>query len=153
MGEDLRASTAGERLALKAAVRRAAKMAGGGASVQHALRVGEADLSRYGSPEHAARHCPIDVALDLDREAGAPVIVAALAGLLGYRLVLVDAEPAQGVTPDDISAVTVETAEAVKALCDRLGKGPASAADKAAIHKEIEEAVAALRTAQAHVGV
>lgn len=60
--EPIRQTTPEHRLALKGAVRRALKLAGGAASVQHATRVGDGDLSRYGSPDHADRHCPIDVA-------------------------------------------------------------------------------------------
>lgn len=85
---DLRKTTGDDRLSLKAAVRRALALAGGGESVQHATRVDNSSLSRYGSvsEEHQKNHCPIDVALDLDLEAGRPVIVEVMARRLGCEL-------------------------------------------------------------------
>ena len=87
MPDTMRNTTPQERLALKAAVRRAVKLAGGGANAQHATRVAEPALSKYSSSGEPAHHCPVDIALDLDREAGAPVILSALAELQGFSLV------------------------------------------------------------------
>lgn len=85
---DLRKTTGPVRQALKAAVRRALILAGGGDSVQYATRVKAPALSRYASSqeEHQENHCPIDVALDLDLEAGQPVITTLMARAQGYDL-------------------------------------------------------------------
>lgn len=85
---ELRKTTGELRSALKAAVRRVLTLSGGGDSVQYATRVKAPALSRYGSThdEHADNHCPIDVAMDLDLEAGQPVILAAMAKAQGYEL-------------------------------------------------------------------
>lgn len=94
---DLRKSTGPMRLAIKSAVRRAILMAGGGESVQHSTRVKAAALCRYGLPgdEHADNHCPLDVALDLDLEAGTPVILSALAEAHGYKLEKIDPQASE----------------------------------------------------------
>lgn len=147
--DDMRASTPDERRALKAAVRRSCKIAGGAASVQHATRAGEVDLSRYASTEHADRHCPIDVAIELDREAGSPVIVSAMAALLGYRLVAEDAKGAEPLSMRDVAQVTTEAAQLVSAVAEASGDGKIDPHEVNNIDKEAEEAVAAIRQLQA----
>lgn len=144
----LRASSPEEHLALKSAVKRCAKLAGGAASVQHMTRVGEAELSRYGAPDHADRHCPIDVAIDLDREAGHPVILEAMAALLGYRLVAAEAEPAEPVSPRDLARIGTETAGFVAAVAEAGEDGKIDAVEERRIDMEAEEAIGAIRKVQ-----
>lgn len=147
--DDLRVSTPDERLALKASVRRSCKLGGGAASVQHSTRVGEVDLSRYGSKDHADRHCPIDVALELDREAGSPVIVSSMAALLGYRLVAADAEGSEPLSMRDVAQVSTEAAQLIGAIAEAGSDGKFDAVEVGNIDKEAEEAVAAIRRVQA----
>jgi hypothetical protein len=71
--------------ALKAAVRRAVKMAGGCHAAAEVVRVDAARLSRYGNID-APEFAPIDVCFELDRAAGSPEIARALAGLEGCDL-------------------------------------------------------------------
>ena len=149
--DELRASTPDDRRALKAAVRRAGKLAGGFASVCHVTRVGESDLSKYAGIDHADRHCPVDVALELDREAGSPVIVATMAGLLGYRLVSAGAAASGGVCLREVARVAVESADVVAAVAAALADGKLDAADLTLIDREVEEACKVLRSVQARV--
>jgi hypothetical protein len=72
--------------ALKAAVRRAVKLAGGPSAAAAAVRVDAPRLSRYGNPD-APEFAPIDVCCDLDRAAGDHVILRALADIIGCDLV------------------------------------------------------------------
>lgn len=146
-----RASTPEQRLALKAAVRRALKLAGGAASFQHATRVGESDLSRCASPDQADRHLPIDVALDLDGEAGSDVVLSAMAAARGYRLVRETPGPVGELTAVDLGLMAGECGDAVRALADAMADGRFDEAERRAVHKEIEEAVAAIRRVQARV--
>ena len=149
---ELRETTPQERRALSLSVKRAAKLGGGAASVQHMTRVGEADLSRYGAPDQDDRHCPIDVAVELDRMAGGPVIVAAMASMLGYRLVA----EARGAGADlclrEVGRITSESAEVVSAILDAMSDGRLCEADRRRINMEIEEACRVLRTVQARMG-
>jgi hypothetical protein len=146
--DDMRASTPDERRALKAAVRRSCKIAGGAASVQHSTRAGEVDLSRYASTEHPDRHCPIDVAIELDREAGSPVIVSAMAALLGYRLVAEGAKGAEPLSMRDVAQVSTEAAQLISAVAEASVDG-IDASEVSNIDKEAEETVAAIRRLQA----
>ncbi|NMG39836.1 hypothetical protein GRZ55_11330 [Chelativorans sp. ZYF759] len=149
---ELRETTPQERRALSMSVRRAAKLGGGAASVQHMTRVGEADLSRYGAPEQDDRHCPIDVAVDLDRMAGGPVVVAAMATLLGYRLVA-EARPANGdLCLREIARIGSESAEVVAAILHAMADGTLCEADRRRINMEIEEACRVLRSVQGRLG-
>lgn len=147
MKGELRASTPAERLALKAAVKRASKLAGGAASVQHVTRVCESDLSRYAGAEYEDRHCPVDVALDLDREAGHPVILSALAAILGYRLVAAEGAGDGGIGAADIAALFQENAEFAEAAA--AGASRITATELGRIERGAERAVAAVRRVEA----
>ncbi len=74
------------QIALKAATRRAVKMAGGSVAASKDLRVDQGRLSNYGNPE-SALYAPVDVAFDIDRLAGDHVILRAWADLCGFDLV------------------------------------------------------------------
>jgi hypothetical protein len=71
--------------AFKAAVRRAVKMAGGCEAAADATRVDAPRLSRYGNID-APEFAPIDVCFDLDKAAGDPVVLRAMADLYGFDL-------------------------------------------------------------------
>jgi hypothetical protein len=146
--EDMRASTPDDRLALKAAVRRAAKLAGGAASVQHMTRASESDLSKYASSEHADRHCPIDVAIELDREAGSPVILAAMAQLVGYRLVALERDGEEEIDMRDLARIAVDASRVIEDVTRALENGDIDAAEDRQIAIDIETSVRDLRVLQ-----
>jgi hypothetical protein len=79
------------QFALKAAVRRAVKMAGGCSAATEVVRVDAGRLSRYGNVE-APEFAPVDVCYELDRAAGDPVILRAWADLFGFELVARNAD-------------------------------------------------------------
>ncbi|WP_062233117.1 hypothetical protein [Aureimonas sp. N4] len=143
---DLRKSTGDMRLALKAAVRRAISLSGGGRSVENSTRVSHSVLSRYGLPEHPDQHCPLDVAVDLDLEAGQPIILAALAEALGYDIVR--REP---VAPSDmpwcakISMMVQQDGRVTSAILDAVADGEISAAEARCIVPELEREIDLLR--------
>jgi len=80
-----RASTEQQRLALKAAARRAISLCGGGDSLAQITRIKAPQLSRCASPDYAD-FMPVDVALDADIDCGKPVFLAAMAALEGYSI-------------------------------------------------------------------
>lgn len=138
----MRPSTEHDRAALKAAVRRAMKRAGGGDSFCHSTRVGAPTLSYYANPGRDDMHIPVDVAIDLDREAGAPVVAAEMARMLGYRLVPLDAVDG-GPDMSDLAAVAGESADVVRKFADALADGAIDRLERADLSAEIDEARAA----------
>jgi hypothetical protein len=77
--------------ALKAATRRAVKMAGGPVAASESLRVDQGRLSKYGSNGDPL-YVPIDVAFELDKMAGDNVILRAMSDLFGFDLVARDVD-------------------------------------------------------------
>jgi hypothetical protein len=151
MSERMRPSSPQDRLALKAAVRRAAVFGGGAASVQYATRVDESDLSRYSNPAYPERHCPLDVALDLDLEAGQPVILSAFAAAQKFRLVPEQRGAAGSLGPHDVAKLCTEHADLMRSIAAALDDSTINSAEAREIHREIEELMAVLRDLQGRV--
>lgn len=133
---------------LKAATAEAVKLSGG-SQFESRTRVRRAALSKYGARPGATTepdaYMPLDVALELDRYNGAPLIAATLAGMLGYRLVPEAQAEAEELQLSDAAAIAKETGDVVNALLAVLTAGKEiSAADRQAILKEITEAKQAL---------
>ncbi|KQT70578.1 MULTISPECIES: hypothetical protein [unclassified Aureimonas] len=146
---DLRKSTGAMRLAIKAAVRRALTLAGGGESVQHATRVNGASLSRYASanPDHELNHAPIDVVLDLDLEAGQPVILAAFADAQGYDIVRRERPDTASDMPwcAKMGILSKQDSAVLGQIGDALADGKISPAEGRCIVDEIEKEELLLR--------
>lgn len=106
-------------------------------------RVDAAQLSKYGSAAHPDSHMPIDVAVDLCRDIGAPLIVEEMARLLGYRLVPVEMDEAGEVGPQDLAEVHRETSEVVQTLATAL-PDRIDGSERRALRKEISEGITAL---------
>ena len=152
MPDTMRNTTPQERLALKAAVRRAVKLAGGGANAQHATRVAEPALSKYSSSGEPAHHCPVDIALDLDREAGAPVILSALAELQGFSLVRGRGAEAAAFSLADVAPIASSFAATLEAVTAALADGRLDAAERRALGQHLADLLKAVTAAQARVG-
>lgn len=146
----MRAIKNDETNGLKAAVRRSVDLAGGGAKFSLVTRVNGPTISKYGKPEDWANdkkedigNLPgIDVAVECDREAGSPIIVGAMAELLGYRLVPLDgpdnAEP-PAVTIKDALLLANEAGDAVRELTLALDDDRMSADEKIRVLRELEQ--------------
>lgn len=134
-----------ERIALKAVTRRALQMAGGPDSFSQATRVKTAALSKYGAGQEEASFLPIDVALDLDRDIGTPVVTEALASALGYRLVAKGDGADKTLCYRDIRAVSREMHELVDAAMLAQEDGDVSPEELRSILKEGEDAIQAIR--------
>ena len=147
--ELIRVSTVHERLTIKAAVRRALNLAGGGECFSHATRVDAPRLCRYAS-QNDPQHMPVDVVLELDREAGSPVIVGQLAALLGYQLVHSKSDP-RPVDGALAARLARETSEVTITLIEALNDGAISPRERNVLLKEITEAQAALHDLSARL--
>lgn len=144
-----------EGLALKAATRRAVEMAGGSDSFSLVTRVGQGQLSKYGltTEEHAASFMPIDIALEADKEAGAPVIVERMAALLGYRLVKADGEaPRDGLALADVARLSARVGTLCETTADALADGHVSPGEERDIQREIFKIKAQIAKIEAKTG-
>lgn len=140
-----------QQMTLKAATRRAVDMAGGGDSFQHVTRAKGYALSRYGSTneENLDKFMPIDVAVEADIEAGSPIIAAAMAEMLGYRLVPNEAKSGPAsvapISVHDALKIANEAADVVKAITDALySDNLIDAAEEKVITREIDEVMRSL---------
>lgn len=143
-------------MTLKAAIRRAIEIAGGARSFAAVTRIKEGNLSKYGSPneEHAETFMPIDVAVEADLEAGSPIIVSAMAEMLGFKLVPINGvdENATVVTAADALNIANETGDVIRSITSALADGKICAADRKDITREVDEAVKALKIVLKKVG-
>lgn len=105
--------------ALKAAVRRSTKEAGGQEAACGLTRLkSHTTIGGYGRAQNP-EHCPIDVAVILDREAGAPHILRAMAEAL--RCVVIEL-PCAKASPEwyrRLAEITTQTGQAL----DAFGRG------------------------------
>jgi hypothetical protein len=143
---------------LKAAPARAMKLAGGAAVVQHSTRVNEATLSKYAStsPDNDKNFVPVDVAVEIDMLAQSPIIVGAMAEMLGYRLVPNEdaAAEARPLTVHDALVIANEAADVVKAITEALANdGEIDAAEDRIITREVDELVRVLKNTLRNVSV
>jgi hypothetical protein len=112
----LRLSSDHERNALKSAVRSALSLIGPAKQLVAVSRISEGYLSKCMNRD-LPDFLSVDVALEADRLAGAPVITAAMADLLGYRLVPIKGEAGQAFDADkglDIVSDAVATAQSMR---------------------------------------
>lgn len=145
-------------LTLKAASRRSIDQAGGGDAFQHVTRVKAGALSKYATAgeETFDKFMPIDIAVECDLEANSPIIVSAMAAMLGYQLVPADgaatANVAAPVTLIDALKIANEAADVVRTITEALDNGDVDALEKRTITREIDEAIKALQCVQRRIG-
>jgi hypothetical protein len=133
--------------ALRAATRRAIKLAGGPVAAAKDLRVDQGRLSNYGSPD-GSLYVPIDVAFEVDQLAGDPVILRAWADLMGFELVARNADAAA--TRD----LTVAAGQVARESGELISATIEAAADGAITPREaraIDEAAADLEEKVVHI--
>lgn len=143
---------------LKAATRRSLDQAGGGDAFQHVTRVRANALSSYASPneDKADKFIPVDVAVECDLEANSPIIIAAMAAMLGYKLVPCDAALApvnpDAVTGRDALKVMRKAADVAQEIDEATQDDHIDAAERRAINREIDELVKTLQCVQRRIG-
>lgn len=105
----------------------------GVSAFQHMTRVKVPALSKYGSAgeEHQQDFMPVDIAIEADRAAGEPVIVAEMARLLGYRLVKDDEQERAGLTPSMLLSAAGQFGRTIEAASKALDDGRVDAAERA----------------------
>ncbi|HWD12127.1 MAG TPA: phage regulatory CII family protein [Pseudochrobactrum sp.] len=149
----IRPTTEQDRQALKAAVRRLLPMAGGVSAFEKVTRVNASALSRYGAPDEAINHMPIDVAMDLMIDTRSNGIVSIMAAQLGYKLVSLGNQNFGNTLPDigDMSRLSKSVSDVMQEYAQAIADGSITPREKQQIDIEIEEAVQMLRAFQRKV--
>ncbi|MDM8344164.1 hypothetical protein P8H26_02025 [Pseudochrobactrum sp. sp1633] len=149
----IRPTTEQDRQALKAAVRRLLPMAGGVSAFEKVTRVNASALSRYGAPDEAINHMPIDVAMDLMLDTRSNGIVSIMAAQLGYKLVSLGNQNFGNTLPDigDMSRLSKSVSDVMQEYAQAIADGSITPREKQQIDIEIEEAVQMLRAFQRKV--
>lgn len=112
---------------------------GGPVAFAEVTRPKVATLSKYASEsdDNAATIMPIDVALDLDKAAGTPIVTAKMAAALGYDLVPKIAGMAGGrLTEGDALDVMTEAMDFVRSIRAALADGKICDADRAYLQRD-----------------
>ncbi|WP_313194627.1 phage regulatory CII family protein [Shinella zoogloeoides] len=143
---------------LKAATRRSLDQAGGGDAFHHVTRVRANALSSYASAneDKADKFIPVDVAVECDMEANSPIIVAAMAAMLGYKLVPCDAALGpvnpDAVTGRDALKVLRKAADVAQEIDEATQDDHIDAGERRSINREIDELVKTLQCVQRRIG-
>lgn len=106
--------------AIKTATRTAIKACGGLDSISRAVRVGITQLSDYCNREKASV-VPVDVAVELDKEAQEPLILSVMAQAEGFALVPV--KFGNGLLPHDMGKFAKATSEVLQKGFESMADG------------------------------
>lgn len=131
-----------EIVAIKQHTKRYVEMAGGAEFFAPVSRLKKAAISNYGSPSDPSV-IRADVALAIDREIEAPMMIGFLASLLGYRLVPVEEDAPSPLGVEDLADVAKETGDVVQKLALALAGG-VDAHENRDLRVEVSEAIASL---------
>lgn len=143
--------TAPDYAAIKNAVRRALRQAGGGLrELAGMTRLSAAQLSRFGDL-NSDQWVPLDVALDLDSLAGEPVITRTLAELLGYDLVPCTAVVAQGRLMEHLAGLARESGDVLASISVALADGRLTPNELTLIEANLADLDAQVQAARATV--
>ncbi|SDA39200.1 phage regulatory CII family protein [Sinorhizobium sp. NFACC03] len=137
---------------LKADTEACYKLGGGVTGFEPLTRVTTGKLSEYASfdERNKKRLIPIDVAIEADRRAKSPVIVKAMARLLGFDLTpMSQRERSTALTEADAHRVLYEATDVARAILDAFRDGNVDALDRKTIRKELREAIRALEEVDA----
>jgi hypothetical protein len=145
MTADSRPFTRADYLAIKAATRRACEEAGPLKEIAAATRVDAPQLSRYGNVEEPS-FVPVDVAMDVDRLAGKPTILAAYAQVCGFALVPHELHAHACRLFDHVAEIARDMSAVVAELAEQKPETPARAR---AIEDKTAAAIDALGALQA----
>jgi hypothetical protein len=122
-------------------------LAGGNTLFQHSTRVVVSQLSKYASlnEDDEKSYMPIDVAVDLDRAAGSPIITGTMAQLLGFRLEPLSAAVAEGdkLSERDAHKLLSEAMDVSQALLAAFADGRIDALERKRLRVELREVIRA----------
>lgn len=152
-GNLIRPSSDHDRAALKLAVKRLLKCAGGQAHAAEATRVSTAQLNGYANPHMPDCHMPIDILADLTIDADCAVVLEALCRIGNGAFVPLPRAGARGRWGHEVGEAVREGAEAAAALCAAMaddGDVTAGEIRERRIIEELSEAIEALCVLRQH---
>ncbi|MCX5495398.1 hypothetical protein OSH11_11830 [Kaistia dalseonensis] len=127
--------------ALKAATRRLVDACGGQESAASITRVSHQTISRYRLADRAEDFIPADVLLDLEADAGDPIVTRQLAARQGWTIVRAHAQATGATLVQSIGQITQETSDVVIAVTGGLADGDFDARDIDLTIPEIDQAI------------
>jgi len=149
-----RPTTEQDRAAIKAAVRRLIRNAGGQTEAAACTRVGQPALSRYGSVTHPDDQMPVDVLMDLTIDADDPDAIRTLCRLANGVFVPQPLARACATNwPAAVGASVRRGAEAAEAICTALnddGRVTPEEIEDLEIHDKLSAAIEALVVLQTY---
>ncbi|WP_414901134.1 phage regulatory CII family protein [Rhizobium cremeum] len=148
----MRPSTEHDRARLKASTRAAIIAAGKAKQLAACSRVNEPQISRYVGGDYPD-FMPLDVILDCELLAGQPVMTAALADMLGYRLVPIAGGDETSLTLDHVLDAVNAVGELLRAFRDGHSDGHLDEAERREITNCFNESMKSLQDGlRAHTG-
>lgn len=135
-------------ISLKGATEASFKLGGGLTSFALLTRVGVSTLSKYASVSEEFRDnvIPVDIAVEADRRAGSPIIIAEAAQQLGYGLSPLASQVAgKPVTEAAALKVLHEANDVSRAIVAAMADGKIDALDRKKIAQETREAIRAMQ--------
>lgn len=142
----MRISNEHERNTLKSAARRALALIGPAKQLAAVSRVSEGYLSKCLNRD-LPDFLPLDVALEADRLAGAPVITSAMADMLGFRLVPVAGAEAQTFGAAEAFDLVSRAVALTESVRDADADGHRDMAERRTIANQIQAQIKALQDA------
>jgi hypothetical protein len=130
--------------ALKTATHALITEVGGLPAAASVCRVSVPRLSEYQSRNHPESLMPIDVVLQLEAVAGAPIVTGALARLQGHTLASPDAAPVPAIGRS-VAALARHAGEVGAQYLDASADGRIDPAERAALMQQAEHAARALQ--------
>lgn len=143
-------TTDAERRGLKTGFRALVQACGGLEAAAAATRVMKTVLAAGYDQAAQDRWPGIDVVADLERAAGEPLLTHLLAAMQGYALMRV--EPLAGCELRAIAQVGERSSEVFAAFGRAMADGAISAQERAVLHQELLDLVAAATEAAAMLG-
>ena len=132
---------------LKGATDAAFILGGGVTRLPLMTRVNVSTLSKYASfnVEHNEKLIPVDVAIEADRHAKSPVIVSAMAEVLGYRLERCEARISEhkALSTADANALLKEAHDVWGLLIEAFEDGRIDALEKKILRRGLRELIRA----------
>lgn len=137
--------------ALKTATRLSVRAIGGQEAACYVTRIdSHVTIGRYGRPQEVLHFAPVDVAIDLDHEAGDPHILRAMAQALGYVVIALPPANAGPEWTGHLGRVARESGEVLAQLGTALaddGKIDAEEIRHLGLRDHVRDAIEALTAA------
>ena len=143
-------TTDAERRGLKTGFRALVQASGGLEASAAATRVAKTVLALGYDQAALDRFPAIDVVADLERASGEPIVTHLLAAMQGYALVRV--EPVSGCALRAIASVGERSSEVFAAFGRAIADGAITQEERAVLHRELLDLVAAATEAAAMLG-